>query len=89
MSGLRRTYTHVSCNTNCRVVFALVTASGSLIVYNMNIPASSLVKIAAHGDDASTLDWHPTRPYVLATGAADRCVKGNKDYRNCLMGDMI
>ncbi len=59
------------------IVFALVTVSGSLIVYNMNIPARALVKIAAHGEDASTLDWHPTRPFVLATGgSADRCVKG-------------
>jgi hypothetical protein len=35
------------------------------------------VKIAAHAGDATSLDWHPTRPYVIATGGSgDRCVKG-------------
>lgn len=57
-------------------VFALVTTSGSLIVYNHFIAARAVVKIAAHSGDASTLDWHPTRPNVIATGgASDRSVK--------------
>ena len=59
------------------VVFALVTASGSLIIYNMHVPMRAMAKIAAHTVDATCLDWHPTRPYVVATGGAgDRCVKG-------------
>ena len=58
------------------LVFALVTTSGSLIAYNMNLKARALVKMTAHSGDATTLDWHPTRPYVVATGGAgDRCVK--------------
>jgi WD40 repeat protein len=53
-----------------------VTTSGSLIVYNQYVAARAIVKIAAHSGDASTLDWHPTRPNMLATGgASDRSVK--------------
>ena len=61
----------------CDIVFALVTASGSLIIYSMHVPSRAMAKIAAHTVDATCLDWHPTRPYVIATGGAgDRCVKG-------------
>jgi hypothetical protein len=61
--------------------FALVTVSGSLVVYNMNVAMKSLVKVAAHTGDATSLDWHPTRPYVIATGGSgDRCVKGEKNF---------
>lgn len=57
-------------------VFAIVTVSGCLIVYNMFVSARPIVKISAHAGDATTVDWHPTRPYVVATGGAgDRCVK--------------
>lgn len=57
-------------------MFALVTTSGSLIVYNQYIAARAFVKMTAHSGDASTLDWHPTRPNVVATGGAgDRSVK--------------
>lgn len=57
-------------------IFGLVTVSGCLIVYNMFVPARAIVKLSAHAGDATTLDWHPTRPYVVATGGAgDRCVK--------------
>eukprot|EP00934_Nitzschia_sp_Nitz4_P001856 Nitzschia sp. Nitz4//scaffold43_size134323//5968//9728//NITZ4_003276-RA/size134323-augustus-gene-0.212-mRNA-1//1//CDS//3329551879//1856//frame0 len=57
-------------------VFALVTVSGSLVVYSMQISHRSLVKIAAHAGDATSLDWHPTKPFTIATGGAgDRCVK--------------
>lgn len=47
------------------------------MVYSMHITAKAIVKIAAHNGDATSLDWHPTRKYVIATGgSADRCVKG-------------
>ena len=58
-------------------VFAVVTVSGSLVVYSMHVAMRALVKVAAHTGDATSLDWHPKRPFVLATGgSADRCVKG-------------
>lgn len=57
-------------------VFALVTCSGSLIAYNMHVPPRALVKMTAHSGDATTLDWHPTVPGIIATGgASDRSVK--------------
>ena len=57
-------------------VFALVTSSGSLIVYNQYVSARAILKMAVHSGDASTLDWHPVHPYILATGgASDRSVK--------------
>jgi WD40 repeat protein len=57
-------------------VFALVTTSGTLIVYNRYVSAHAIVKMTAHSGDATTLDWHPLRPNVIATGGAnDRSVK--------------
>lgn len=65
-------------------VFALVTDSGYLIVYNINHPETPWEKIAAHGTGASTLDWHPTRPYVIATGGiADWSVKSTMQLCSC------
>ena len=62
---------------NITTVFAVVTVSGSLVVYSMHVAMRALVKVAAHTGDATTLDWHPTRPFVLATGGSgDRSVKG-------------
>lgn len=62
--------------SNDYIVFALVTVSGSLVVYSMHVTWKSIVKIAAHTGDSSCLDFHPTRPYVIATGGSgDRCVK--------------
>ena len=56
--------------------------SGSLVVYSMHVTWKAIVKIAAHAGDASSLDWHPTRPYVIATGGSgDRCVKGKNTKR--------
>ena len=60
-------------------VFAIVSVSGSLIVYTMHVAMRALVKVAAHTGDATSLDWHPKRPFVLATGGSgDRCVKGER-----------
>jgi WD40 repeat protein len=66
------------------LVFALVTDSGHLIVYNINHSEIPWEKIAAHDTGASTLDWHPTRPYVIATGgSADRSVKSTIQFILC------
>jgi WD40 repeat protein len=55
----------------------MVTDSGSLIIYNINVIAKPWVRIAAHDGEASSVDWHPTQPYLIATGgASDRTVKG-------------
>jgi WD40 repeat protein len=57
-------------------VFALVTTSGSLVAYNMHLPKPAMLKMTAHAGDATSIDWHPTKPNILATGgASDRCVK--------------
>lgn len=84
-------------------IFAIVTASGSLIVYNRYVKAKYLFKGSAHSvgifkegwseqrfiaslpshsalfcvqGEASALDWHPNRPYLIATGGSnDRLVK--------------
>mmetsp|Transcript_2342 Transcript_2342/g.3286 ORF Transcript_2342/g.3286 Transcript_2342/m.3286 type:complete len:947 (-) Transcript_2342:327-3167(-) len=56
--------------------FAIVTSRGSLIVYNINFPGSPWVTIVAHNNEATSVDWHPTKPYWIATGGVgDRCVK--------------
>jgi WD repeat-containing protein 24 len=57
-------------------IFGLVTANGSLILYSMHVSVRAMVKIAAHTGDATSLDWHPTRSFVIATGGSgDRTVK--------------
>lgn len=59
--------------------FAMVTDSGALIVYDIHISHEPWVKErSAHPGEATTVDWHPTRRYVIATGGGrDRNVKGN------------
>eukprot|EP00566_Odontella_aurita_P004060 CAMPEP_0113564672 /NCGR_PEP_ID=MMETSP0015_2-20120614/21750_1 /TAXON_ID=2838 /ORGANISM="Odontella" /LENGTH=1222 /DNA_ID=CAMNT_0000466781 /DNA_START=16 /DNA_END=3680 /DNA_ORIENTATION=- /assembly_acc=CAM_ASM_000160 len=57
-------------------IFAAVTDSGSLAVYDVRVLARPFIKVAAHAGEATTVDWHPTRRYVLATGGGrDRSVK--------------
>jgi len=34
-----------------------------------------MVRIAAHAREATCLDWHPTKPFVIATGGVDKTVK--------------
>lgn len=42
----------------------------------MHVPPRALVKMTAHSGDATTLDWHPLAPDILASGgASDRSVK--------------
>jgi WD40 repeat protein len=57
------------------LVFAIVTDSGFLLLYDImnNRP---IVRIAAHAREATSLDWHPWRRNILATGGSDRTVKG-------------
>jgi len=58
-------------------VFAAVTGSGSLIVYNRRLSQRAVAKLTgAHSGDATCVDWHPRQRHLLATGgASDRCVK--------------
>ncbi len=56
-------------------IFAMVTSNGFLVVYHTIVPHRTLVRIAAHARDATTLDWHPTKPFTIATGGIDRTVK--------------
>ena len=66
----------VKWNTQVPDVFGAVTASGNLVVYNRYVPGKAVLKIAAHTGDAASLDFHPQRPFVVATGgSADRCCK--------------
>jgi len=59
-------------------LFAMVTNNGFLVVHNMRLVSNGrpMIRIAAHAGEATTLDWHPTEPYIVATGGVDRTVKG-------------
>lgn len=47
-----------------------------LCVYDIRIN-KPMVKESTHAGDATCIDWHPTRKYVIATGGGrDRSVKG-------------
>uniref|UniRef100_A0A6V2AHI3 GATOR complex protein WDR24 n=1 Tax=Ditylum brightwellii TaxID=49249 RepID=A0A6V2AHI3_9STRA len=57
-------------------VFAMVTDSGYLVVYDIRVMIRPWIKIAAHSGEATSVDWHPTRKYIIATGGGrDRIVK--------------
>lgn len=64
-----------NCNHD---LFAMVTNNGFLVVHNMSLVNNGrpMVRIAAHAREATTLDWHPTEPYLIATGGVDKTVKG-------------
>lgn len=56
-------------------VFAMV-AGEWLVVYDIRINGKPMVKESTHAGDATSLDWHPSRKYTIATGGRDRSVKG-------------
>lgn len=57
----------------------MVTDTGSLVVYNAATAARPWFRVNAHDGEATTVDWHPTKRYVIATGGAqDRTVKGEQ-----------
>ena len=61
------------CNDD---VFAMVTSNGTLLVYDVRVTARPWIRFVAHAGEATTVDWHPTRKYYIATGSArDRSVK--------------
>jgi len=56
-------------------VFAMVTDNGMLCVYDIRFN-KPLLRENAHSGEATTVDWHPTRKYTIATGGGrDRSVK--------------
>ena len=66
----------VGWNPMSEDIFALCTSNGCLIVYNRWVRARAMLKVNAHDRDATTLEWHPTRPNTIATGGSnDRLVK--------------
>ena len=73
-------------------VWACVTAAGTLVVYHRRVRIRSLVKrTAAHGREASCVQWHPRVPHIIATGgASDGTVKvwnlGQALYEHGVMG---
>ena len=57
-------------------VFAAVTDSGCLFVYDVRVPVRPYLRAAVHSGEATTVDWHPKWRYTLATGGGrDRSVK--------------
>ena len=57
-------------------VFAMVTDNGTLLVYDIRVTVRPWVRFSVHAGEATTVDWHPTRKYYLATGGGrDRSVK--------------
>ena len=56
-------------------VFAMV-AGEWLCVYDIRIN-KPMVKESTHAGEATCVDWHPTKRYIIATGGGrDRSVKG-------------
>lgn len=58
-------------------VFAMVSDNGSLCVFDIRLNRPMLKTTSAHAGEATSVDWHPSDKYVLATGGGrDRLVKG-------------
>ncbi len=56
-------------------VFAMV-AGEWLLAYDIRLPGRPMIKESAHAGEATSVDWHPTQRYRIATGGSrDRCVK--------------
>jgi len=56
-------------------VFAMV-AGEWLCVYDIRLNSKPMIKESTHAGDATSVDWHPTRKYTIATGGGkDRSVK--------------
>ena len=56
-------------------VFAMV-AGEWLLTYDIRLPSRWLMKESAHAGEATSVDWHPTHKFKIATGGSrDRCVK--------------
>ncbi len=56
-------------------VFAMV-AGEWLLTYDIRFPNRPIMKESAHAGEATSVDWHPTNKYKIATGGSrDRCVK--------------
>ena len=54
----------------------MVTDNGMLCVYDVRLNRP-MIQTPSHAGETTTVDWHPTRKYVVATGGGrDRCVKG-------------
>ena len=54
----------------------MVTDNGTLLVYDIRVTARPWIRFSVHAGEATTVDWHPTRKYYLATGGGrDRSVK--------------
>ena len=63
-------------------IFAMVTSQGFLVIYNMQWKdwGKQMLITAAHANEALTLDWHPSKPLIIATGGVDKTVKGTFTY---------
>ena len=67
---------HSTGHGNTFQVFAMA-AGEWLCVYDIRIPNKPMVKESTHAGDATSVDWHPTQKYTIATGGGrDRSVKG-------------
>ena len=56
-------------------IFAMV-AGEWLLAYDIRLPNRPMIKESAHAGEATSVDWHPTQRYKIATGGSrDRCVK--------------
>lgn len=50
-----------------------------LCVYDIRINNKPMVKESMHAGDCTSVDWHPTQRYTIATGGGrDRSVKGKQ-----------
>jgi WD40 repeat protein len=65
----------IKWNPHLQDVFAMVSDNGTLCVYDIRLNRP-VMKTTSHGGEATSVDWHPSEKYVLATGGGrDRCVK--------------
>lgn len=59
-------------------VFAMVSDNGTLCVYDIRLNRPVMKTTSAHAGEATSVDWHPSEKYILATGGGrDRLVKGD------------
>lgn len=68
-------------------MFALVSDNGALCVYDIRLNRPVMKTTSAHAGEATSVEWHPSDKFVLATGGGrDRLVKGQIHFHFLVVG---
>ena len=65
----------VKFSTSSVYDFATGCGDGSIQLWDLRQPTVPREKVMAHGRHVNSIDWHPDRPNILASGGSDKTIK--------------